>query len=168
MLQGKPLSYNNMLDLDAAWQAARSFQAPTVVIVKHLSPCGLASANDLAAAFPAALASDPVSAFGGVIAVNREFDEQIAGALQVVAQSQARGDFAPDGDIVTGHHFDLDALSTRMLDRLGRVLAGRVAERQQPQELPPASVRLRGHGQSGRQPDGSQTRYRPGDQGLGG
>ncbi len=81
LLQGKALSYNNMLDLDAAWQAAQSFQAPTVVIVKHLSPCGLASANDLAAAFPAALASDPVSAFGGVIAVNREFDEQIAGAL---------------------------------------------------------------------------------------
>jgi phosphoribosylaminoimidazolecarboxamide formyltransferase/IMP cyclohydrolase len=81
LLQGKALSYNNMLDLDAAWQAAQTFQEPTVVIVKHLSPCGIASADDLAAAFPPALASDPVSAFGGVIAVNREFDEQIAGAL---------------------------------------------------------------------------------------
>jgi phosphoribosylaminoimidazolecarboxamide formyltransferase/IMP cyclohydrolase len=81
LLQGKALSYNNMLDLDAAWQGAQAFQEPTVVIVKHLSPCGIASANYLAAAFPSALASDPVSAFGGVIAVNREFDEQIAGAL---------------------------------------------------------------------------------------
>lgn len=81
LLQGKALSYNNMLDLDAAWQAARSFQAPTVVIVKHLSPCGIASADSLAVAFPQALASDPVSAFGGVIAVNREFDQQIAEAL---------------------------------------------------------------------------------------
>lgn len=81
VLQGKVLSYNNVLDLDAAWQAAQSFQAPTVVIVKHLSPCGMASANDLETAFPLALASDPVSAFGGIIAVNREFDEAVAVAL---------------------------------------------------------------------------------------
>jgi phosphoribosylaminoimidazolecarboxamide formyltransferase/IMP cyclohydrolase len=74
LLQGKPLSYNNMLDLDAAWAAALSFDEPTVVIVKHLSPCGIASAERLAAAFPAALTSDPVSAFGGVIAANRPID----------------------------------------------------------------------------------------------
>ena len=81
LLQGKALSYNNMLDLDAAWQAAQAFAEPTVIIVKHLSPCGVASGPDLATAFPAALASDPVSAFGGVIAVNREFDGQTATAL---------------------------------------------------------------------------------------
>ncbi|MFN8455421.1 MAG: bifunctional phosphoribosylaminoimidazolecarboxamide formyltransferase/IMP cyclohydrolase [Anaerolineae bacterium] len=81
VLQGKVLSYNNVLDLDAAWQAVQSFQSPTVVIVKHLSPCGMASTDDLAAAFPLALACDPVSAFGGIIAVNREFDEAIAAAL---------------------------------------------------------------------------------------
>lgn len=81
LLQGKALSYNNMLDLDAAWQAVQSFQEPTVVIVKHLSPCGIASDASIAAAFPAALASDPVSAFGGIITVNREFDELIADSL---------------------------------------------------------------------------------------
>lgn len=81
LLQGKALSYNNMLDLDAAWQAAQSFTAPSVVIVKHLSPCGMASGSTLAAAFPPALASDPVSAFGGVIAVNHTFDADIAQAL---------------------------------------------------------------------------------------
>ncbi len=81
LLQGKPLSYNNLLDLDAAWTAAEDFDAPTVVIVKHLSPCGIACGDDLAATFRAALASDPVSAFGGVIACNRPFDETIAGAL---------------------------------------------------------------------------------------
>jgi phosphoribosylaminoimidazolecarboxamide formyltransferase/IMP cyclohydrolase len=81
VLQGKALSYNNVLDLDAAWQAVQSFQGPTVVIVKHLSPCGIASAADLATAFKMALASDPVSAFGGIIAVNQEFDESIATAL---------------------------------------------------------------------------------------
>ncbi len=74
LLQGKPLSYNNLLDLDAAWRAVLSFDDPTLVIVKHLSPCGIASAGRLAAAFPAALASDPVSAFGGVIAANRQID----------------------------------------------------------------------------------------------
>jgi len=81
LLQGKPLSYNNVLDLDAAWRAACSFDAPTAVIVKHLSPCGIASAEQLPQAFRAALASDPVSAFGGVIAANRLFDLDTAEAL---------------------------------------------------------------------------------------
>jgi len=81
LLQGKPLSYNNLLDLDAARRAAESFERPTVVIVKHLSPCGIASADSLAQAFPLALAGDPVSAFGSVIAANRPFDGATAGAL---------------------------------------------------------------------------------------
>ena len=79
--QGKALSYNNLLDLDAAWRAAVSYDRPTISIVKHLSPCGIASADSLVKAFPAALASDPVSAFGGVIATNRPFDHEIAEAL---------------------------------------------------------------------------------------
>lgn len=81
ILQGKNLSYNNLLDLDAAWRAAISFERPTVVIVKHLGPCGIASADTLVEAFAAALACDPVSAFGGVIATNRPFDGAIAEAL---------------------------------------------------------------------------------------
>lgn len=81
LLQGKALSYNNLLDLDAAWRAAVSYHEPTVCIVKHLSPCGLASAISLVDAYLPALASDPVSAFGGVIGVNREFDGEIAKAL---------------------------------------------------------------------------------------
>jgi phosphoribosylaminoimidazolecarboxamide formyltransferase/IMP cyclohydrolase len=81
LLQGKALSYNNLLDLDAAWRAAVSFERPTACIVKHLSPCGLASADSLVEAFEAALASDPVSAFGGVIASNQVFDEETSTAL---------------------------------------------------------------------------------------
>jgi phosphoribosylaminoimidazolecarboxamide formyltransferase/IMP cyclohydrolase len=81
ILQGKELSYNNLLDLDAAWKAAVSFDRPTIVIVKHLSPCGIASAGELADAFRAALASDPISAFGGVIASNRALDAATAEAL---------------------------------------------------------------------------------------
>ena len=81
VLQGKALSYNNLLDLDAAWRGAISYERPSICIVKHLSPCGLASAEALVEAFQLALASDPVSAFGGVIAANRPFDGATAQAL---------------------------------------------------------------------------------------
>lgn len=81
VLQGKALSYNNLLDLDAAWRCAVMFERPTICIVKHLSPCGVASAETLAEAFRLALASDPISAFGGVIAANCPFDASAAAAL---------------------------------------------------------------------------------------
>lgn len=83
LLQGKVLSYNNLLDLDAAWQAATSFGEPSVVIVKHLSPCGIATAETPAAAFPLALASDPISAFGSVIAVNRPVEDSFITAADI-------------------------------------------------------------------------------------
>jgi len=81
VLQGKELSYNNLLDLDAAWRGVVSFAETSVVIVKHLSPCGIASAQTLRAAFESARAADPVSAFGGVLAANRAFDGATAQAL---------------------------------------------------------------------------------------
>jgi phosphoribosylaminoimidazolecarboxamide formyltransferase/IMP cyclohydrolase len=81
LLQGKALSYNNILDLDAAWRIASDFSAPTLAIIKHSNPCGVASDANLANAFRAALASDPVSAFGSIIATNRPFDEEVALAL---------------------------------------------------------------------------------------
>jgi phosphoribosylaminoimidazolecarboxamide formyltransferase/IMP cyclohydrolase len=81
VLQGKELSYNNLLDLDAAWKAAVSFERPTIVIVKHLSPSGIASADVLADAYAAAFACDTRSAFGGVIASNRPFDAEVVRAL---------------------------------------------------------------------------------------
>jgi phosphoribosylaminoimidazolecarboxamide formyltransferase / IMP cyclohydrolase len=81
LLAGKALSYNNILDLDAAWRTVSSFDAPTVVIVKHLNPTGIATDETIAKAYPLALESDPVSAFGGVIAVNRPVDEVFVSAL---------------------------------------------------------------------------------------
>ncbi len=81
VLQGKELSYNNLLDLDAAWRAVTSFEKTTICIVKHLSPCGIASAVSLEEAYRAALASDPVSAYGGVIAANRVLDATTAQAI---------------------------------------------------------------------------------------
>ncbi len=80
VLQGKELSYNNLLDLNAAWRGVVSFAETSIVIVKHLSPCGMASAENLCEAFQHALASDPISAFGGVIAANRAFDGETANA----------------------------------------------------------------------------------------
>ncbi len=81
VLQGKELSYNNLLDLDGAWRVAISYAEPAICIVKHLSPCGVATATALVDAYRAAFASDPVSAFGGVIASNRPFDAETAEAL---------------------------------------------------------------------------------------
>ena len=80
-LAGKQLSYNNILDVDAAWRAVSSFDEPSAVIVKHLNPTGIASSGSLAEAFALALASDPLSAFGGIIAMNRAVDEALVSAL---------------------------------------------------------------------------------------
>ncbi len=82
ILQGKELSYNNLLDLDTAWRAALSYELPCVVIVKHQSPCGIACAEKVEEAYQNALTSDPVSAFGGVIASNREICEDVALAMK--------------------------------------------------------------------------------------
>ena len=71
-IQGKPLSYNNYLDADAAWSAVREFEEPAVIILKHQNPCGSATGEDVTEAYDRAFACDPKSAFGGIIAVNRE------------------------------------------------------------------------------------------------
>ncbi len=71
-LQGKPLSYNNLLDSDAAWTAVREFEEPAVIILKHQNPCGSATAENVVEAYDRAFSCDPVSAFGGIIAANRE------------------------------------------------------------------------------------------------
>ncbi len=80
-LQGKALSYNNVLDASAADALARSLRGPGCVIVKHTNPCGVAERSDLLSAWQAALEADPVSAFGGVVALNRPVDEAVAQAL---------------------------------------------------------------------------------------
>jgi phosphoribosylaminoimidazolecarboxamide formyltransferase/IMP cyclohydrolase len=83
-VQGKELSYNNLNDTDAAFECVAEFTEPTVVIVKHANPCGVASAASLAAAWDAALASDPVSAFGGIVALNRTLDAETATRIAAI------------------------------------------------------------------------------------
>ena len=77
-LQGKDLSYNNIVDLQAAWDLAQEFSEPVVAIIKHTNPCGTAVAPTLSEAYKRALECDPVSAFGGVIGVNRPIDAETA------------------------------------------------------------------------------------------
>jgi phosphoribosylaminoimidazolecarboxamide formyltransferase/IMP cyclohydrolase len=81
-LQGKELSYNNIADADAAWECVKSFSAtPACVIVKHANPCGVAQADCLLNAYLSAYQTDPTSAFGGIIAFNRELDAATAAAI---------------------------------------------------------------------------------------
>ena len=77
-LQGKELSYNNLVDLEAAWQLAQEFAQPAAVIIKHTNPCGAAEQETLAEAYRKAYACDPVSAYGGVVAFNRTVDAATA------------------------------------------------------------------------------------------
>lgn len=77
-LNGKEISYNNLLDVDAAVNLLNEFKEPTVVIIKHNNACGLASRNSISMAWDDALAGDPVSAFGGIICVNRKVDKEVA------------------------------------------------------------------------------------------
>jgi len=80
-LQGKELSYNNLNDTDAAYALVAEFAGSAVVIVKHANPCGVAVADDVRAAWDRALACDPASAYGGIVAVNRAIDGPLAAAL---------------------------------------------------------------------------------------
>jgi phosphoribosylaminoimidazolecarboxamide formyltransferase/IMP cyclohydrolase len=80
-LQGKELSYNNVADTDAALECVKNFTDPACVIVKHANPCGVAVAEDIGKAYDLAFATDPESAFGGIIAFNRELDAATAAAI---------------------------------------------------------------------------------------
>lgn len=77
-LHGKELSYNNLVDLDAAWQLIHEFDRPASAIIKHTNPCGCAEADSLVESYRKAFEADPVSAFGGVVAFNRTLDEETA------------------------------------------------------------------------------------------
>ena len=99
-LQGKPLSYNNYLDAEAAWNAVREFDEPGVVILKHQNPCGSAVASDVTEAYDRAFACDPKSAFGGIVAVNREVPlslvEHFADRDKLFVEVLIAPSFAPD------------------------------------------------------------------------
>ncbi len=96
-LQGKELSFNNLVDLDACWELAAEFEEPAVVIVKHTNPCGVATGAGVREAYEKALACDPVSAFGGVIGINRAVDAEAAEAIaKLFVEAIAAPGFTPE------------------------------------------------------------------------
>ena len=126
-LQGKELSFNNLVDLDACWELAQEFDEPTVIIVKHTNPCGAATGATILEAYQKALACDPVSAFGGVIGINREVD---GAAAEEIAKLFVEAIAAP------GFH----ARSPRALRRQEESAPGRGARRA---HAPGGQARLR-------------------------
>jgi phosphoribosylaminoimidazolecarboxamide formyltransferase / IMP cyclohydrolase len=119
-LHGKELSYNNLVDLDAAWQLSAEFDAPAAVIIKHTNPCGCAEAAVLSDAYRKALEADPVSAFGGVLAFNRELDGETAGEVaKLFVEAIAAPDFSETA---------LEILTKKKNVRLVRVKATRRPE----------------------------------------
>jgi len=96
-LHGRELSYNNLVDLDAAYQLAVEFTAPAVAIIKHTNPCGCAEQDSLAEAYRKALECDPVSAYGGVIGINRTVDEETAREIaKLFVEAVAAPDYSPE------------------------------------------------------------------------
>jgi len=109
---GKEPSYLNLYDTEAAWRMVHQFGAPACVIVKHANPCGAAVANDVEEAYRAANECDPVSAFGGIVAVNRNVDAATAGALAPVFT-----------EVVVAPSYDVDALEILTAKKNLRVIS---------------------------------------------
>jgi phosphoribosylaminoimidazolecarboxamide formyltransferase/IMP cyclohydrolase len=122
-LSGKELSFNNLADLDAARTVLREFELPTCAIVKHTNPCGVGVAADLVEAYAKAHASDPVSAYGGVLAVNRRVDPPLA---QLLAEQFVEVLIAPE--------YTADAVSILIQKPATRILEDRERRRTSPGE----------------------------------
>src|SRR5258708_5770762 len=113
MLHGKELSFNNLLDLDGALAAAQSFTAPTVAIIKHTNPCGLACDDTLVDAYKKAHAGDPISAFGGIIGCNRTIDEATAHEIShLFYEAIIAPEFTPDALKILQHKKNMRLLAT--------------------------------------------------------
>lgn len=117
-LQGKEMSYNNYVDADAALRAARDHDEPAVAIIKHANPCGIAVGRDIHAAYTKAFATDPVSAFGGVVAANREVTEAMALAMaDVFTEVVIAPGFTPEAVEILAEKKNLRVLVVDMAKR---------------------------------------------------
>ena len=111
-LHGRELSFNNLMDADAAWRTVSDYDEPAVCVIKHANPCGLASRNDLAEAYQLAYAGDPVSAFGGIVGFNRAVTAEAAEAMGPVFY-----------EVVVAPGYDGDALEILQRKRNLRILS---------------------------------------------
>jgi phosphoribosylaminoimidazolecarboxamide formyltransferase/IMP cyclohydrolase len=122
---GKELSFNNLVDADAALEAVREFEGPAAVVVKHTNPCGAAVAGDLAQAYRAARDADAVSAFGGIVALNREVDRATAEALiETFLECVVAPSYTADALALLRTKQKLRVLATSAAYRLGSAEAG--------------------------------------------
>lgn len=130
VLHGKELSFNNLLDLDAALGAANSFSAPAVVIVKHTNPCGLACDNVLVEAYKKAHSGDPVSAYGGIIGCNRVIDGETAHEItQLFYEAIIAPDYTPEALSILQTRKNLRILATGVIpteETSSAALAGQI------------------------------------------
>lgn len=116
VLHGKELSFNNLLDLDAALAAANNFTAPTVVIVKHTNPCGVACDDTLVEAYKKAHAGDPISAFGGIIGCNSIIDEATAQEIhQLFYEAIIAPDYTPSALKILSGKKNIRILATHVM-----------------------------------------------------
>lgn len=113
ILHGKELSFNNLLDLDAALAAANSFTSPTIAIIKHTNPCGLACDDTLVEAYKKAHAGDPISAYGGIIGCNRTIGEAVAREIsQLFYEAIVAPDYTPEALTILRGKKNLRILAT--------------------------------------------------------
>ncbi len=116
-LHGRELSFNNLMDADAAWRTVSDYEEPTVCVIKHANPCGLASRDDLAEAYQLAYEGDPVSAFGGIVGFNRRVTAAAVEAMEPVFY-----------EVVAAPGYDEEALAILKRKRNLRILAVEPAE----------------------------------------
>jgi phosphoribosylaminoimidazolecarboxamide formyltransferase/IMP cyclohydrolase len=124
-LGGKELSFNNILDADAAWGAVTDFAAPTVAVIKHTNPCGLASHDDIAEAYRRAFSGDPVAAFGGIVASNRPITLAMAEEMKpVFYEIVIAPEYEPEALKLLQTKKDLRILLAKMPPGYGQALPG--------------------------------------------
>jgi len=151
-LGGKELSFNNILDADAAWGVVTDFSAPTVAIIKHANPCGLASHEDIAEAYRRAFSGDEVAAFGGIVAVNRAITLAMAEEMKpVFYEIVIAPDYEPEALELLKKKKDLRILVAELPPDYGKASIGYLDFRrvkggfliQSSDSLPEASVSLK-------------------------
>ena len=150
LLQGKALSYNNVADADAALECVKEFEQPACVIVKHANPCGVAIASDIFNAYELAYQTDPTSAFGGIIAFNRELDVDTARTIVerqfvevIIAPAfteQAKQAVAEKSNIRVLETADWPSQLTQTLD-YKRVSGGLLIQQRDQGQLAPADIK---------------------------
>lgn len=144
-IQGKELSYNNIVDVDAAWGLVGEFAEPAAVIIKHTNPCGVALGHDLREACVKALEADPVSAFGGIVGLNRPVDEHTAEELsRIFLEVIVAPEYTEEALRILGRKENLRLLKAGEGDRppgwdFKRVSGGLLVQESDAETLPPSS-----------------------------